>query len=260
MERRESKSFDMATIMKRSIISGVAISALLVAAPLSTAFAANGWLKAPLTAGGAAGAEAYDWTGWYAGVSIGLGFGQSKQSGATAALTPTFDVDGDVFGFTTGYKWQLGRVVFGVDSDISFSTVQGTSGFTSAAPGFIAETSQKWLSTARARLGLARDRWMVYLTGGAAAADIGIMATEPGAGIASQDQVRWGWTTGLGVEAVGLGGPHLYGFSLKVEYLFVDFQNAAYFNPAPTGFFNRAGGVPLSENLFRIGLDHKIEF
>jgi outer membrane immunogenic protein len=199
-------------------------------------------------------ADAYDWTGWYGGVSVGIGFGQSKHISSGGDLTPTFDVSGGIFGFSSGYNWQVGRVVFGVDSDFSFSTVKGSSAFTTAAAGFNAETSQSWLSTGRGRLGLARNTWMVYLTGGAAAADVRITATEPGAGIASQDQVRWGWTVGAGVEAA-----RLYSFSVKAEYLFVDLQNASYFNPPPAGFLNRAGGVPLSEHIFRIGLNHKIE-
>ena len=198
--------------------------------------------------------QSYDWTGWYGGVSIGLGFGQSKQTSSTGDLTPKFDVAGGVFGFATGYNWQTGAVVFGLDGDYSFSTMQGSSGFLTAAPGFLAETSDKWLATGRARLGLARNTWMVYLTGGAAAADVGIVATEPGAGIATQDQVRWGWTAGIGVEAA-----HLYSFSVKAEYLFVDLQNPAYFSPAPAGFSNRAGGVPLYENILRLGLNHKID-
>jgi hypothetical protein len=42
-----------------------------------------------------------------------------------------------------------------------------------------------------------------------------------------------------------------------VEYLYVDLGNASFFNPPPAGFFNRAGGVRLHENILRIGLNHK---
>jgi outer membrane immunogenic protein len=197
----------------------------------------------------------YDWTGWYGGVSTGVALGRSKQSSSTGDLTPGFDVDGGVFSLATGYNWQTGRVVYGVESDYSFSTLQGSSGFLTAAPGFIAETREKWLATSRARIGLARNTWMAYVTGGAAAADVAIVATEPGAGIASEDKVRWGWTAGAGVEAA-----RLFSFSVKFEYLFVNLQNTAYFNPPPGSFNNRAGGVPINENIFRIGLNHKVEF
>jgi outer membrane immunogenic protein len=231
--------------MKKALI-GVGALVALIGTP---ALAADLGYKTPCCS------EPYDWTGWYAGVSIGLGFGQSKQTSSTGDLTPNFAVDGGVFGFGTGYNWQTGSIVFGLDSDFSFSTIQGTSAFLNAAPGFLAETTEKWLSTDRVRLGLARNTWMVYLTGGAAAADVGIIATEPGAGIASQDEIRWGWTAGVGIEAA-----RIYSFSVKAEYLFVDLQNSAYFDPAPTGFINRAGGVPLYENILRIGLNHKLDF
>jgi hypothetical protein len=46
---------------------------------------------------------------------------------------------------------------------------------------------------------------------------------------------------------------------VKAEYLYVDLQNTSYFNPPPAGFTNRTGGVPLTEQIFRIGLNHKID-
>jgi outer membrane immunogenic protein len=241
--------------MKRLLIAcsmGFALASGPVLAADITAKAPGVGLGAPTAA---ISSEVYDWTGWYGGVSIGLALGRSKQTSSTGDLTPNFDVDGGVFGFATGYNWQTGRIVFGLDSDYSFSTIQGSSGFLTAAPGFVAETKERWLTTSRARIGLARNTWMVYVTGGAAAADVGIVATEPGAGIASEDKVRWGWTTGVGVEAA-----RLFSFSVKAEYLFVNFQNPAYFNPPPGSFNNRAGGVPINENILRIGLNHKIDF
>jgi len=74
-----------------------------------------------------------------------------------------------------------------LDSDISLSTLKGSSGYLGAFPGFTAETSERWLATYRGRLGLKfgeAQTWMAYVTGGGASAAIKITATEPGAGIA----------------------------------------------------------------------------
>ncbi len=196
--------------------------------------------------------QPYNWMGPYFGVSIGVGVGSSTQSTTLGDLTPRFDVTGGLFGLALGYNWQAGVLLYGIDTDISVSTVRGTSAYLGAPPGFLAETSQQWLATYRGRLGLVSNSWMFYVTGGGATANIKITATEPPAGIAWESQVRTGWVAGVGVEA-----GRIHSFTVKAEYLYADFGNSDYFNPAPAGFFNRAGGVRLTEHIFRIGLNHK---
>ena len=65
----------------------------------------------------------------------------------------------------------------------------------------------------RGRFGYAFDRFMPYVTGGAA---FGNIKTDI-AGIGSADDTKTGWTVGGGVE-YGLGGP----WGIKAEYLYVD--------------------------------------
>jgi outer membrane immunogenic protein len=194
----------------------------------------------------------YNWTGPYFGVLIGVGVGRSTQSTTLGDLTPRFDVNGGLFGLALGYNWQAGVLLYGIDTDISVSTLRGTTAYLGAPPGFLAETSQQWLATYRGRLGLVRNSWMFYVTGGGATANVKVTATEPPAGIAWESQVRTGWIAGVGVEAA-----RIHSFTVKAEYLYADFGNSAYFNPPPAGFFSRAGGVRLTEHIFRIGLNHK---
>jgi hypothetical protein len=49
-------------------------------------------------------------------------------------------------------------------------------------------------------------------------------------------------------------------FSAKLEYLYVGLENHAYYVPTPNdpGLTNRAGGVPLYNNIVRAGLNYKI--
>ena len=58
------------------------------------------------------------------------------------------------------------------------------------------------------------------------------------------------WAARVNFRAAG--APFLH----KAEYLYVDFGNAAYFNPPPAGFINRTGGVPPYEHILRLGLNH----
>jgi outer membrane immunogenic protein len=236
--------------LRKFVASGVALSCLAI----STAASA---IDLPMR--GAAPAQPvvppYEWTGIFFGVSIGVGTGSSTHSASTGDLTPRFDLTGGTFGLALGYNWEAGPLIYGLDTDISVSTIKGSSGYLGAFPGFVAETSERWLATYRGRLGMKLSKsWMAYVTGGGASAAVKITATEPGAGIAWESQVRSGWTAGVGVEAA-----RIHSFTVKAEYLYVDFGNPSFFNPPPAGFFNRAGGVRLHDNIFRIGMNHKFE-
>jgi outer membrane immunogenic protein len=209
----------------------------------------------------------YNWNGPFFGVSFGLTTGKSTQTSSVGDITPSFDLTGGVFGLALGYNWQAGKLLYGVDTDFSLSTKRGTSGYLFGPPaapgpvpaGYLAETAEHWIATYRGRLGYVFDSWMVYVTGGGATADWSITATEPTppggptGGIATESKTRWGWVAGLGVEA-----GRIHSFSVKAEYLYVDFGNSAYFNPPPLpNLLNRAGGVRAYDHIFRIGLNHK---
>jgi outer membrane immunogenic protein len=224
------------------ICASVALAALTADAARAADLGVRGPMAAPAIA-------PYDWNGPFFGISTGLTVGQTRHSAAAGDLTPTFDMTGGLFGLALGYNWQAGRVLYGIDTDISLSTSRGTSGYLTA-PAFQAETRERWFATYRGRVGLVRDSWMFYVTGGGATADVNIIATE--AAIANESKVRWGWTAGVGVEA-----GRIHSFTVKAEYLYADFGNTSYFNPPPLGFFNRAGGVPLHDHVLRLGLNHK---
>ena len=116
------------------------------------------------------------------------------------------------------------------------------------------------MASARARIGVTPvDRWLVYATGGAALADVEASIANADGTIAfpGESHVRAGWTAGGGVEAAIIGN-----WSAKVEYLYVGLQNHAYFVPTPNDptLTNRAGGVPLNNNIVRGGINYKIDW
>jgi hypothetical protein len=65
----------------------------------------------------------YNWTGFYAGINAGYGFGTSTWS-----LLSTGDIKpkGVVAGGTLGYNWQLGSFVYGIEGDFDWSGVKGS--------------------------------------------------------------------------------------------------------------------------------------
>ena len=184
-------------------------------------------------------APVYNWGGIYYGINGGYGFGKSEWTSPTAS-TGNFSTSGFAVGGTAGANYQMDAFVMGVEGDIDWMGVKGTSGVCTPAP---CETKNSWLSTFRGRFGYAADRVLFYGTFGGAYGNI-----ESGASTGTLfNNNKLGWTAGAGVEAALADN-----WTARVEYLFVDFQNDSPFS---------SGGVPitvkLNENLVRFGVDYK---
>ncbi len=157
----------------------------------------------------------YNWTGAYVGINGGGGWGQSTWDNVFG--TADAKLSGGLVGGTLGYNYQMNHAVFGIEGDIDWSNIRGSTS-NGICAGTNCETRNSWLSTVRGRLGYAADRFMPYVTGGAAFGDI--KATP--AGFGTQTTTKVGWTAGAGVEAA-LAGP----WTAKVEYLYVDLGKAS---------------------------------
>jgi outer membrane immunogenic protein len=191
--------------MKKLLLAGASLLAMGVVSASAADLPARMPAKAPVYVA----PMSYNWTGFYLGLNGGYGFGRSNYSGPGGS----FDADGGLFGATVGYNWQTGPLVFGLEGDIDWSGMRGSG----ACGVFACSTRNDYLSTIRGRLGYAMDRWMPYITGGAA---IGNVKTSI-AGIGDTNNTKGGWTVGGGIEA-SLMGP----WTAKVEYLHVDLGNA----------------------------------
>jgi outer membrane immunogenic protein len=182
-------------------------------------------------------APAYNWTGFYIGINAGGAWGTSRWDSATS-----FDVSGGLVGGTLGYNWQSGPFVFGVEGDIDWADISGS---TNAACPLGCRTENGWLGTARGRIGYAFDRFLPYVTGGLAFGDI--KASTPG--FAGGSSTRTGWTAGAGLEFALAGN-----WTAKVEYLYVDLGsfncglNCGAFTP---------DNVSFKTNILRAGLNFR---
>jgi outer membrane immunogenic protein len=201
---------------------------------------------------------AYSWTGCYLGIEGGGAWGHSDQisggpfgfgsiSGGTG-----YDVSGGLVGGTVGCNYQVNSWVLGVEGDMSWVDKSGS---THEAPPFnttsVIGTHEHWLATIRGRLGFTpMDRWLLYVTGGFAAADVEATINTVAAGLLSDTQTRTGWTAGVGVETVVWNN-----LTAKFEYLHVEFGSQQYFNPPPTPGTNTRSDVPLTNEIVRAGLN-----
>jgi len=181
----------------------------------------------------------YNWIGLYAGINGGGAWGTSNWS----AVPTSFNTSGGMAGGQLGYNWQFGQFVYGLEGDIDWTDVRGTTGV-GACAAFACRTDSDYLATVRGRLGFAADRFMPYVTGGLAVGNI--RASDIVGGI---NQTNAGWTVGAGVE-FALSGP----WSAKVEYLYVDLGSAGC--NAPCGAVG-GNNVSLTENVVRAGINYR---
>lgn len=211
-----------------------------------------------------------DWSGAYFGGSLGAAEGRADaEASTTDGFTGSYftspdpqqiagEADGTLSqsslsgGLFGGFGQQFGNLYVGVEASaqsLSFDEKR-TSGATylSNSDGvFTQELSVKadWQATLRGRLGWAQDRWLAYVTGGAAVAQVRVDASfrdnflgVGAAGGGSNKDTKLGWVAGLGGE---------YALSdrwtLRGEYLYADYGKVdtsyAVANPAFPTFGNR---------------------
>lgn len=120
-------------------------------------------------------APVYNWTGIYFGVNGGYGFGKSTPMSLYNDNFTAFDYDasGWLGGITLGAQIQSGRTVIGVEADIDWTNISGSSTgpiyFNGSQIGTATlSSSVTSISTVRTRVGYAADNWLFYGTGGLA--------------------------------------------------------------------------------------------
>ena len=177
--------------------------------------------------------QVYNWTGFYVGVNGGYGWGQQDPFNI---ITDRFDslstdISGGVFGGTLGAQIQAAHVVMGLEADLDWANIKGS---TTAVPTIAgvpfpgaavnASTNVDWESTVRFRVGYANDNWLFYGTGGLALLGAKTNLTTVSGGAVCQGVLVNCSGTNRQI-GMALGGGLEYGFtpnlSGKIEYLYI---------------------------------------
>ena len=246
-------------------LAGVSLGMLTLA---NAADAADLPLKAP-----AASDTVFSWTGFYIGGHFGYAAARTDWSatdpGAAApALAGSFDLFNEydafkgtgsyLFGLQAGYNYVLpSRWLIGFEADASApNTLAGSQTAVTPADG-LATYSDTVLNfgTARARIGYAFDRWLVYGTGGVAWSYDKLQRTQLAGGAIAAGTTeaallwRWGWAAGAGVEF-----PVAPNWTAKVEYLATGFGDGRKLFPAAGQSFDS----DMSMQSIRVGVNYQL--
>lgn len=178
------------------------------------------------------------WSGLYAGVHAGYGWGRARDVDASGPDSYR-NVDGWLGGVQIGANARMNSLVLGVEGDIAATGI----GFSQAGDGFSLKGNVDWLSTIRGRVGFTpTDRVLVYGTGGVAFAGFDLDLNGGGQSFGGNG-FHTGWAVGAGVEAMVTDK-----ISLKAEYLYSDFGSDSYNLPDPANIALRVHTVRVGAN------------
>jgi outer membrane immunogenic protein len=274
--------------MRKLLLGSVALFALSAGSP---ALAAD----MPVKARPAPPPAVYSWSGCYGGGFVGYGWGNSQHRSVdprvepgfvgpggkvfvsesdftfiSGDITPSFDMSGALGGFNVGCQAQFGWWLIGIEGDGAVTNKDGQAfnnflgfdngGSTPNNRFFVSQTTERWMATARLRLGWAADKWLFFITGGGAWSGVEVTVWDSLAPVVSAHHKRTltGWTAGAGWE-YALG----YGWSWKSEFLYIDYGWTKFFDPAETcfpcdAFLSRE--VNLKNYVFRTGLNWRFDW
>jgi outer membrane immunogenic protein len=263
--------------LHRSLLAGYLVTtAMALAGGSEGVIAADMPLKAPE-------APAYQWSGCYAGLNLGGGtsgtnFNSTVDPGTHLLGTNPAVVAGDgsgganadgvLAGGQVGCNWQTGTLVLGLEGDFDYfhshpSFSNNTNTLSDGATPFTISQSltTDFLTTIRPRIGIAADRNLAYITGGAAFTRVSYTesyadgAAPPAAGTATASRYLAGWTAGAGWEYAFAAN-----WTIRAEYLFVSFPKTSALGAitdAGGGANTLHGSSDLTIQLVRAGVNFK---
>jgi opacity protein-like surface antigen len=215
---------------------------------LQAASAADMPVKAPIHKAPIA-VPAYDWSGWYVGAHIGGAWSNSTITNSNLGTT-SWNLGGTGFisGLQTGYNFQAGNFLYGIEGDFDWRKFAGPSSPIPTALGLVqASANNSWIATAAARFGITSDRLLVYgKIGGGWARSGAALNVVNGGTIWAGSHTDGGWLVGTGIE---------YAFASnwtgKLEYDYIGLGNSNVSAPP-------AVTVSHAIQMLKVGLNYQI--
>lgn len=168
----------------------------------------------------------YSWNGLYVGGHVGADWDDDLGSNSNGQF---------IGGAQVGFNLRQGSALWGLEAQWSGSGGGGQDNALVALPGGgtgTFESDLDWVASLTARVGLVRDRSVLYVKGGAAWARNsfhGSSTLDPGVAFDGSD-TRSGWALGAGYEFAFRSA-----WSARFEYMFMDFGSDTVSLAGPSG-------------------------
>lgn len=186
---------------------------------------------------------AFSWSGFYAGLHMGYGWGTNDWNfvelvefpGSTVTPAQNPKTNGVLAGVQAGANYQIASWVIGMEAEWTFMRGNGSADaaltINNGIAGVTTTATSKidWLAMFTGRFGYAFDRTLLYAKGGVAAAEYKddfaflVPAVPPQfVDFGTHTNTLVGWTAGAGIE-------HAFtpNWSVKIEYDYVDLGTTA---------------------------------
>jgi outer membrane immunogenic protein len=192
----------------------------------------------------------FTWTGFYAGIAGGNGFGRTDHFDFATGGVATHDVNGPLVGGEAGYDYQIGPLVIGLLADADYANINGATVCPTAAN--TCETRDNFLGSVRGKVGYAFNQFLVFGTGGVGFQDVRYNEFVTGTGANAgfpQTFFKTGFTAGG-----GLAYQVVPGWAIKAEYVYYGFGTST----AGAGTIDPASAIALRTNVHtvRFGFDY----
>lgn len=187
----------------------------------------------------AAGAPAlYDWTGLYVGGYAGGAFGNDAKAqdnggggfpcyNCPAGHTWRYHLNGSVIGGAqVGYNYQISSFVLGLENEVGYISKTGSR--TDPLSPNDTKSSTKlgnWYDVLGGRVGVAFDRWLVYIKGGVAFTHVSSKVVDSCiTGRCGSGAISTSGSETVVTGAGGAGGEYAItnNWTWKLEYLFIN--------------------------------------
>ncbi len=193
----------------------------------------------------------YSWNGFYAGLQGGYSWGSSRVRVGDVAgpfAPASFRIDDNLAfgGAHAGFNYQMGGIVLGIEGDVE--VLDSSSRFTNG--GLTGRITRDWQGAARARIGYAFDRLMIYAAAGASFTEYERRVYD-GAGFGERlTSARTGWNIGAGINFAFTDN-----LILGAEYRYTDFGRNRF---ASSGAFpGLTGSQELTTHAARASIAYK---
>jgi outer membrane immunogenic protein len=209
----------------------------------------------------------YNWTGFYIGGNLGLGWnGGSYSDPAGRSFSSSGTNVKFLGGAQAGFNYEFaGGFLLGAEADFDFRPNSANTTNAINVPGGTASltVNNGWLITLTGRLGYAFDRFLPYAKGGFAwvgSNNNSINLTPTGGTTASfgaGNNQNYGWTVGAGVEWAFWGN-----VSARLEYDYIGLNSQTISVPGTAAILagDSFTGSSRSIQMVNLGLNYKFSF